>query len=178
MCRSFQTLVNLTKLILKTSQTASQKQSTPPIFRMVWRGAFRTQPSEEGVRLSRTGNSNLTTWIGETKNPASHDENWRGHFFAMMLETGAQGVCEERRSPYLIRWVTNRIRCIFINTVLKAAKNFQFVNFFTSRFPNKKPRQPFRPTGVKLWEGTITPLGCTHKLTRRRTCWQLSQTVY
>ena len=102
-------------------------------------GCLPDEPSEEGVRLSRTGNSNLTTWIGETKNPASHDENWRGHFFAMMLETGAQGVCEERRSPYLIRWVTNRIRCIFINTVLKAAKNFQFVNFFTSRFPNKKP---------------------------------------
>ena len=37
----------------------------------------------------------------------------------------------------------------------------------------QNPRQPFRLTGIKLWGGTITPLVCTHKLTRRRTCWQL-----
>ena len=123
---------------------------------------FYRWPSEEGVQLFRTGNSNLTTWIGETKNPASHDESWRGHFFAWMLETGAQGVCEERRSPYLIRWVTNRIRCVFNNTVFKGAKNFQFVNFFTSRFPNKTPRQPTCKTDgeltIALWKVPAPPL--------------------
>ena len=39
--------------------------------------------------------------------------------------------------------------------------------FSKSSQRNKKTRQPFRLAGFKLWEGTITPLGCTHKLTRR-----------
>ena len=39
----------------------------------------------------------------------------------------------------------------------------------------QKTRLPFRLTGVKLRECKNTPLGCTKKLTRRRTCWQLSQ---
>ena len=77
-------------------------QSTPPVV-CISGGVLPDEPSEEGVRLSRTGNLNLTTWTGETKT-----------------------------------------------------------------------RQP-KLTGVKLWEGTVTSLGCTHKLTRRRTCWQLSQ---
>jgi len=64
----------LQKLTMKTSHPASQKQSTPPIFASV-AGCLPDEPSEEGVRLSRTSKSNLTTWTEETKNPASHDEN-------------------------------------------------------------------------------------------------------
>tara|TARA_B100000674_G_scaffold387963_1_gene331551 strand:+ start:85 stop:294 length:210 start_codon:yes stop_codon:yes gene_type:complete len=44
-----------------------------------------------------------------------------------------------------------------------------------SRVGKTKNRQPFILAGIKLWKGTITPLGCTHILTRRRICLQLSQ---
>ena len=51
----------------KTSQTVSQKTKHPADFSHQWRGASQNKPSEEGVRLSRTCNLNLTTWTGETK---------------------------------------------------------------------------------------------------------------
>ena len=38
----------------------------------LWRGAFRTQLSEERAWLSRTVSSNLTTQAGETKKPHQH----------------------------------------------------------------------------------------------------------
>ena len=53
---------------IKTSKQSIKKQSTPPV-REDWRDAYRNKPSEEGMRLSRTGNSNVTTWTEETKTP-------------------------------------------------------------------------------------------------------------
>ena len=53
---------------VKFSQTDfGIKTKHPAECHKMWRGAFRTQLSGEGVRLSRTCNSNLTTWTGETE---------------------------------------------------------------------------------------------------------------
>jgi len=50
----------------------SSKAKHPADFSHGLAGCLPDKPSEEGVRLSRTSNSNLTTWIEETTPPPAY----------------------------------------------------------------------------------------------------------
>ena len=70
---------------------------------MSWRGASQNKPSEEGVRLSRTGDLNLTTWTEETKNPRQSLQTDGVTFFGESQQPALKVCGLERWSLFLVR---------------------------------------------------------------------------
>jgi len=76
--------VNSPQVDIKKNRNQSTKNKAPRRF-FAWSGGvlIPDKPSEEGVRLSRTSNQNLTTWTEETKPPQAKRDDSRGECYRM-----------------------------------------------------------------------------------------------
>ena len=90
-CRVLGTHVNSPQVDVENIAPSLPKTKHPADFSHEWRGAFRTMPSEEGVRLSLTSNSNLTTWTEETKTPPAKKDDSRGECFRLKRQVSTKG---------------------------------------------------------------------------------------
>ena len=77
---------------MQTICNCNLKRKTPRRF-FAWSGGvlIPDEPSEEGVRLSRTGNWNLTTWTEETKTPPAKKDDSRGECFRLKRQVSTKG---------------------------------------------------------------------------------------